>query len=226
MIGSLLIHGFTGSPEEVEPLYRELEQRGFHVIAPVLKGHGGKRKELKLATWKDWVKSAEAGLQELMKMYKRVIVIGFSMGGMIAAHLAARYPIERLILLSPAMFAPNYQQIIQDLRESIRNKEGILNGRILDYAQKMVNTPIKTVWQYRLLVKHLSKDLPHVNVPTLIIHGNRDDIVHPRSAKHIYDSISSHEKRLYYLPRSKHIICHDTEAEYVKNLVTSFLPQF
>lgn len=226
MIGSLLIHGFTGSPDEVEPLHRELEDKGFDVIAPILKGHCGERKELKLATWKDWVASAEESLQQLIQRNQRVIVVGFSMGGMIAAHLASRYPIDRLILLSPAMFTPNYQQILEDIRESMRNKEGFFTERMLDYIQKAFNTPIKTVWQFRQLVKHLSKDLPNVNVPTLIIHGNCDDVVHPRSAKYIYDAISSHEKRLYYLPRSKHIICHDEEAEDVKHLVRSFLPQF
>lgn len=226
MIGSLLIHGFTGSPEEVEPLHRELEQKGFDVVTPILKGHCGERKELKLATWKDWVASAEEGLQQLMKLHKRVIVVGFSMGGLIAAHLSSRYPIDRLILLSPAMFTPNYQQIIEDIRESVRNKEGFVTARMLEYIHKAMNTPIKTIWQFRQLVKNLSKDLPNVNVPTLIIHGNRDDVVHPRSAKYIYDAISSPEKRLYYLPRSKHIICHDAEADDVKHLVTSFLPQF
>lgn len=226
MLGSLLIHGFTGSPEEIQPLHYELEQKGFQVMAPILKGHCGERRDLKQACWQDWVESAESGLQELFEQNQKVIIVGFSMGGLIAAHLASRYPVDRLVLLSPAMYAPNYQQILQDIRESIRNKEGILTERMMDYIQKFMNTPIKTIRQFRLLVKNLSKDLPNVNVPTLIIHGNRDDVVHPRSAKHIYDSISSDEKRLYYLPRSKHIICHDEEAEDVKNLVTSFLPQF
>lgn len=226
MSSSLLIHGFTGSPEELEPLSRELEQHGYAVKAPLLKGHGGELKELRLAKWQDWVASAEDGLNELMQLHKKVMLVGFSMGGLIAAHLATRYPVERLVLLSPAMYAPNYQQIILDLYNCVRNKEGIFTEKMFDYTRKFIKLPMKTLWQFHLLVKHLSRDLYKVNVPTLIIHGNQDDVVHPRSAKHIYDSISSNEKRLHYLPRSKHIICHDAEAEDVKRLVTSFLPQY
>lgn len=225
MIGSLLIHGFTGSPDEVKPLYHALQQKGIRVISPTLKGHGGARRELKKSTWHDWVQSAEEALHELLQRHQKVIVIGFSMGGLIAAHLAARYPIERLVLLSPAMFVPNYGQIIHDIRDSYRNKEGILTARMLEYAHKITTTPLKTLWHFHRLVKHLRNDLPFVHVPTLIIHGTCDDVVHPRSAKYIYDSIASPEKRLYYLPRSKHIICHDCEADEVKHLVTNFLPQ-
>lgn len=225
MIGALLIHGFTGSPEEVEPLAQELKQIGFHVVAPVLKGHGGDLRELSTCTWIDWIASAEKSLQKLLQQHAKVIIIGFSMGGLIAAHLASRYPVERLILLSPAIYAPNFRQMVIDLRDSILKRDMRSFERIGEYMYKFFATPKKTFWHFRRLVKNVRSDLPKVCVPTLIIHGTMDDVVHPRSAKYIYDAISSQEKKLYYLPRSKHIICHDREAEQVKYLVRTFLPQ-
>lgn len=225
MIGALLIHGFTGSPQEVEPLAQELTQLGFYVIAPVLKGHGGDLKELSTCTWIDWIASAENSLQKLLQEYHKVIIIGFSMGGLIAAHLAARYPVDRLILLSPAIYAPNIRQMLIDFRESIVEQDVQALKRFKEYMVKFFATPKKTFWHFKRLVKYVRNDLPKVQVPALIIHGTMDDVVHPRSAKYIYDAISSKEKKLYYLPRSKHILCHDREAEQVKYLVRTFLPQ-
>lgn len=225
MIGALLIHGFTGSPKEVEPLAEELRQLGCHVVSPTLKGHGGDLKQLGTCTWSDWIASAEIGLQKLLQHYHNVIVIGFSMGGLIAAHLASRYPVDRLILLSPAVYAPNIRQMATDLRLSILNQDGQSLQRFKEYMMKFLATPKKTFWHFKRLVKTVRNDLPKVQVPTLIIHGTMDDVVHPRSAQYIYDAISSKEKKLYYLPRSKHLLCHDREAEQVKYLVRTFLPQ-
>lgn len=224
MIGCLLIHGFTGSPKELEPLADYLQHNGFAVFTPILKGHCTNRDELKKCNWQEWVESAESVLKEMNDQFSQIFIIGFSMGGLIAAHLASRYQVERLVLLSPAMFVPNYKQIWLDLRDGFRTKQELTN-RFKGYLSKLKRTPISTIWQFRQLVKHLRNDLPHVHVPTLIIHGDRDDVVHPRSAKFIYDTISSDEKLLHFLPKSKHIVCHDEEAEDLKKLVLSFLPQ-
>lgn len=224
MIGCLLIHGFTGSPNEVEPLARHLENQGIRVVTPLLAGHGGDREAFRNSTWKDWIASAEEALIQLMQEVPRIQLIGFSMGGVIAAHLATRYEIERLVLLSPAIFTPNIRQLISDFVDAYRSGEGWIPERFKGYAKKFTTVPIKPVIQFRKLVRNVRKDIPNVRVPTLIIHGNCDEVVHPRSARFIYDTIQSNEKLLHFLPKSRHIVCHDEEQDLVKELVLSFLP--
>ena len=45
---------------------------------------------------------AELAIRKLQTEVDRVIVVGFSMGGLIAMYLALRYPIDKLVLLSAA----------------------------------------------------------------------------------------------------------------------------
>src|SRR5699024_4306319 len=102
MVGCLIIHGYTGGPYEVDPLANYIEkQTNWDVVVPTLPGHGEK---LNLAdiTHQDWIKSAEEQLIRLLKHYPENYLIGFSMGGMIAAYLAAKYDVEKLVLLAPA----------------------------------------------------------------------------------------------------------------------------
>lgn len=224
MPGCLLIHGFTGSPEEVKPLGEELKKNDYRVEIPVLAGHMGSRKDFKRVKWREWVQTAEKSLEELYRYTPDVIIIGFSMGGMIAAHLATRYPVKKLILLSTPLFYPNFRQIFMDLKEEMRSNGRKIPAKLWDYLWKLLIIPKRPVWQFHQLVKNLSQDIPKVAVPTLIIHGNRDDIVHPRSSQEIYNQIAASEKELYFLPNSKHIICRDQEVDILKELVLQFIP--
>ena len=93
MIGCLLIHGYTGSPHELEPLTGYLQKRtNWEIQVPILPGHGNQL-ELEDVSYEEWMSAAEKAYVELRKRCDIVYVIGFSMGGMIAVYLAAKYDV-------------------------------------------------------------------------------------------------------------------------------------
>ncbi|ERI11067.1 hydrolase, alpha/beta domain protein [Aneurinibacillus aneurinilyticus ATCC 12856] len=226
MIGCLLIHGFTGSPYEVEPVARHFAGQGWRIETPVLAGHEGHDLSLNKVTWQDWVRSAEEVLQDMLLTCERIYIVGFSMGGLIAAHLAARYPVDKLVLLSASLFYINPRQLFKDAATIIKKhftsttdaKEAYRR-----YLNKATSTPPRAVIHFRHLVKILKQELPKVTTPTLIIQGGKDDLVEPRSADYIYRTIRSTEKHLHILPESKHIICHDCEQAQLLQLIDEFL---
>lgn len=121
MIGCLCIHGFTGSPYEVEPLVDFLKKHtDWEIAAPTLPGHG-ETLQLKGVRYKDWIKHAEEELKKLMVKCETVYVIGFSMGGLIAAYLAVNYPVKKLVLLSPAAYYVNPKQLAADIRKMVKD---------------------------------------------------------------------------------------------------------
>ncbi|HHT01611.1 MAG TPA: alpha/beta fold hydrolase [Firmicutes bacterium] len=87
--GCLLIHGFTGTPGEMRPLGEWLVQRGYSVEGVRLAGHGTSPAHLNEKTWQDWVFSARLGYEQLAQACDTVHLIGSSMGGLVALHLAA-----------------------------------------------------------------------------------------------------------------------------------------
>src|SRR5262245_30217197 len=87
--GALVVHGFTGSPFEMRWLGERLADRGLHVVGPALAGHArGLPEELDRTTWRDWYGSAEVAFDHLRARCDRVAVVGLSMGGLLALHLA------------------------------------------------------------------------------------------------------------------------------------------
>lgn len=100
----LLLHGFTGTPWDLEPLARALEDRGHQVLVPRLPGHGTTPRALNEVTHLDWERAAEEALLSLGHA-RRLFVAGFSMGGLLGLLLAARVPerVHALGLLAPAV---------------------------------------------------------------------------------------------------------------------------
>ncbi len=103
-VGTLLIHGLTGMPNEMRPIERVLEQLGCTVSVPMLAGHGAGQKELLATGWKDWLQSTREALNELSKNCDVVVVGGLSMGGLLPIPLAVENPkVKGIVSLSPTI---------------------------------------------------------------------------------------------------------------------------
>ncbi|WLD92884.1 carboxylesterase [Alkalihalobacillus sp. AL-G] len=226
MIGCLCLHGFTGSPYEVEPLVKYLEEHtDWLIVSPTFPGHGTVGR-MERVSFKDWIRTAESELQALQQKCDTVYLVGFSMGGMIAGYLATSKKIEKLVLLSAAAYYVSPRQLLNDIRIMVKDvRKGKLaeNELFKRYQRKFKLTPFSMTVQFRKLVRILKPFLNKITIPTLIVQGECDGVVPKKSAQYIYDTIKSEEKQLVYLPQSKHIICHDVEQKDVIRHVYSFL---
>src|SRR5690625_4016887 len=146
MVGCLIIHGYTGGPYEVEPLREFLEEKtDWHIVVPALKGHG-KELHLKEVSYKIWLKEAELQLLRLKVKCETVYVIGFSMGGMIAAYLAAHHTIDKLVLLATARRYLSLKYLSYHIAEMIGDGfKGKINDNELftQFKSKFGDVPIK-----------------------------------------------------------------------------------
>jgi pimeloyl-ACP methyl ester carboxylesterase len=94
----LLLHGFTGAKEDFDDWLDAFAASGFHVVAPDQRGHGRSGKPVEetaysLATFAE----DGRGLVDALG-WERFALLGHSMGGMVAQHLALAVP-ERLTAL-------------------------------------------------------------------------------------------------------------------------------
>ena len=225
MKACLLIHGFTGSPFEIKPLAEALSQQGYVVETPVLAGHG-MDEDLLDVCWTDWIRSAENALKPMLGKYEEINVVGFSMGTLIAAYLSTQYPVTKLVLLSPAIYFINYRQLFENMSVAIKNKfEGSISEELKFYMQKATNTPLRSVIDFRRLTKHLTPYVEQITVPTLILHGKMDALVEADSAQQAYEVIKSEDKKLIFLEKSQHIMCHGEESGLINQYVIDFFQQ-
>ncbi len=97
----LLIHGFTGNNTDFDPVIEPLAARGWHVVAPDNRGHGqSDQPDVEGAYSLETFTSDTLDLASALG-WDRFVVLGHSMGGMIAQVLTLVAPrrVEALILM-------------------------------------------------------------------------------------------------------------------------------
>lgn len=222
MIGCLIIHGFAGTKEEIADVETHLRSKNWLVYTPELPGHTGKKEDLASVTYMHWLAMAKVALEELLERCEKVYVVGFSMGGVISAYLAGRYPVDKLVLISPAAYYLNPKQMFEDVKgwfiEGIRG-ELDEDEYFQMYRNKIQNVPVKATLEFAKLVKKIRPMMEAVDAPTLIVQGQKDGLVPPKSAEYIFETISSEDKELYHFPNAKHYIWYsDAKAEMLERI--------
>lgn len=228
MNGILCIHGFTGSPKEVEPLVSFLKDETDWVVhAPILPGHG-ENLCLRNVQYMDWIRHAEEELQKLMEQCDKIYICGFSMGGLIGSFLATRYPVTKMILLSAAAYYTNPKHLYYEMRQMIADglKNSFRDNEIFQkYKRKLTSTPLRAYWEFRKLVQNVRPVLSNIDIPTLIVQGKQDPIVPEKSAHYLYGKIKTQEKQLMLIENANHHICYSEEQNKIFNEILHFLEE-
>lgn len=214
-VGILVIHGFTGGPYEVEPLVQYLQHTTHYLIESItLSGHG-EDLQLNGYTHMHWLMEAELAFRTLQRHVDRIVVIGFSMGGLIAMYLAKRYPVYKLVLLSAAAKYVSPVQLTRDLQILVNDTmRGVVkdNSMYQNYRRKFRKVPLQAVIEFLKCTRKVSRYIAHLTLPIFIVQGQRDEVVPYVSAQYLYNKISSSEKYLYMSQTGKHLICYSEDC--------------
>ena len=100
----MLVHGFTGAKEDFGDFLVPLAERGWHVVAPDLRGHGASDKPADESAYTLSIFAGDVLALADALGWSRFTLLGHSMGGMIAQQmlLAAPDRVEALILMDTA----------------------------------------------------------------------------------------------------------------------------
>lgn len=97
----MLVHGFSGAKEDFTDFLDDLAAEGWHAVAPDLRGHGASDKPADEAAYSFEVFGADVvGIADALG-WGRFVLLGHSMGGMIAQHVVLDHPgrVEGLVLM-------------------------------------------------------------------------------------------------------------------------------
>ncbi len=237
----LCLHGLTGTPYEVAPLARGLANAGFSVSAPLLAGHGTSAADLAATRWRDWLDSAQAAFARLgaASGNRPVALAGFSMGGLLALHLARLRPhlVSALVVMSAPLRLRAYQVALARawshlptfLRRgplaAIRKRGGsdVTDALIRSENPGLVEMPLAGIVELIELAEVARRDLTFIHHPTLVAHGERDRTVSLRASFELAGSLASDVVERLWLPRSGHLIAVDIERRQLCEAVTRFL---
>ena len=229
----LLLHGFGDTPQTLDWTARALHARGFDVRVPLLPGHGRTIQDFDASSHAEWVESALAELLAMRARFGWVAVGGLSMGGAIAAILAAEVrDVPSLVLIAPYLAMPMHLRVAASSARYWSGRVGPLQSRsprsIHDPAERAANLAYgavtgRALHQLSVVVRTARKALPQIVAPTLLIQSREDNRIPPRVARWAIRQIGAARKRLVLTRGAGHIITVDYGRERVLEEIEAWL---
>lgn len=229
----LLLHGAGDTPQTVRYLAEELYERGFHVLAPLLPGHGRTIREFSQVTADALTSAAFESYRALRDRHTWVGIIGVSMGGALAVQVAAATPdLPALGLVAPYLaMRPRASRLARTSRvwgvlvPAFASAEGF-SIRDADERKKSLAYGAFTAGALRALyatVQRAVLALPRVAAPTLVIQSREDNRIETDDAEQAFARLGAREKRLEWVTGAAHIITVDYGRERVIEMLASWM---
>lgn len=161
----------------MEPLFTFLKSRhSFDYEFPTYPGHGNVL-DLTEVTGDDWFKEALDAYNELAGRVDKIYVIGFSMGGVFAAHIAQELPVDKLVLIAPAF---DHTRLTQLAKLEITPKffsEHMKMNLYRKVKKRLKDIPLRAFQEFKNIVEEKAPQYGKITSDTLIVHGTIDLLV-------------------------------------------------
>jgi carboxylesterase len=231
-IACLLVHGFTGTPNELRDLGRHLADRGVTARGVRLSGHGTRPEDMGGLSYRVWIADVEKELDELLERHRVVFLGGLSMGGTLALNVAARRKDDSRVagiiaLAAPLRLVDWRLTVVPFAGWAVRwqswGRPDIKDQRQWDRHLGYGRFRLSALAQLLHLLRETRALLPRVEQPILVVHSRRDHTVPAFNADLIVGGVSSQERRLVWLENSYHVMTLDFEFETVQQEVEHFI---
>lgn len=190
----IAIHGFgKRRTDQLIPLKEYFENLGYEVICPIL--YSSENSEDCNA--KMWLERAQKCVDEQLNLGKEIILVGFSMGGVIASYLASIRKIKRLILLAPAFTYVTLNNVTNTVTKKFKSDTPALEDGYIPLPSTFTST-------FRTIVDEHKDDLALVDCPILLFHGMEDEIIPYASSRKVVKKINHSKQRLVLLNEANH----------------------
>ena len=223
--GVMIIHGFSSTTFETQPLAIFLAEKGFRVSNRNLPGHGTTIEDCNATKFHEWLSFVEENLAELSSECEEVYVVGLSMGGVLGLYLASLFPINKLVSCATVLnfkdpFRVNYlvpifnKIVVKQLKHSKNSKR-----KFSGYS----HYPLIALNEFRKLNNFVKKRLHLIKCPLLYVHSTVDRLSLSSNVDLVMDSISSNIKKKLIVNNASHHLFYDSED---KNLIFNTIYQF
>jgi pimeloyl-ACP methyl ester carboxylesterase len=225
-----------------EPLLETLAAQGYQVYAPVWPGYGEESGEDRIEDMLDFALHGWDTV-DLLGLTERPILVGHSMGGMIAAEMACLQPqrVERLVLIAsaglwldehpiPDLFSMLPFELAQVLFHDPKMGEAMLTGGVdfndfealkdfLVVNARRLGTAAKIL--FPIPNRRLSKRLYRMTAPTLLVWGKQDKLIPPPYAER-FQKLLPHPSRIAWIDQAGHMVPYE-QTQAVAEAIVGFL---
>ena len=214
----ILIHGYTGSPEEMKDIGAKYYEKGYSLFFPYLRGHGksggrfigmGVLDALDILEWIKWIKEN--------KRVTDVVLHGESMGAATAMMAACKNPDCVRAIVEDSGYTSVYDIFALQMKELFH----LPPFPILD----IVNLYSKLFAHYSFKRKSPRDAMSKTTIPVLFIHGSADTFVPTTMAYELYENKSG-EKELLIVKGARHVYSVQVDPEGYFACLWKFLGKY
>jgi carboxylesterase len=180
--------------------------------------------ELAEVGWRDWIREVVTAGYDFLEQGKRLHLVGLSMGGAICLLAAPVLGAASLSTINASVKVYSRRMWMAPL---LRGSNRVLeedprvppDEEALPYFQQYDGNPIGSSADLQDLMRAARRNLATITCPALVIQSLRDETVRPESGRIIYSGISSADKTLLWLERSRHNALVDAERDLIHDAV-------
>ena len=231
-IGVVCVHGFTGTPYEMRYLGEALARAGFSVHGLRLPGHGTRVEDLDQTKWSDWADAVEDAYDSMRLICNQVAVVGQSLGGLLALHLASkRTDVAAVATLAAPLWLEGLsarvaQWAADGMLRRVRAIPKFYGSDVRDKRTKAENPcysaiPTRALAELAAFMRVVEGELSTIKQPVLVLHGEHDHTAPVACATRIAQLTCAVRMRI--LPRSYHLLAADVERDIVAAEVIDFV---
>ena len=227
----ILFHGFTAMPGEMRWLGDDLHTRGHTVLGVRLAGHGTHPEDLARVRWTDWLVNVEEALALAGSISQRAVLIGQSMGGIVALLGAGMHPqqIAGVVgIATPYAIPLPAREDLHDVPAGQIERKGTPLHREFGVRREAVYPAYAAESPYVLpelamLMQQMRAVLPVVQAPALLIHSRDDRAVPAENMPLIYDALGTARKEMLWLDAIGHSVVRDPRRRPVFDVIGRFV---
>ena len=232
-LGVVLLHGFGDTPQTLASLARVLGAQGMDVDVPLLPGHGRTLREFATSNGSEWLAAARSAHAAMRVRHTRVALVGLSLGGALAATVAADDPeLAALVLLAPYVDTPPLFRVLVRAAPAIgvilpyvggEGAQSILDPEARAEALAYGATTPQLVRELVQCADAARASLAHIRAPTLYVQSREDNRITAEVASRAFALIGARTKKLEMLEGCGHVLTVDFCRERVAMLVREWL---
>jgi carboxylesterase len=217
-------HGFGGTAAEIRPLLDAIARAGYAVDAALLAGHGTRAEELQATNFDAWVAGARARMGAVQKKYGRFVLLGFSMGSLLAMELASEHPagLVGLVVLGNALTLTAPMRVPFGLWQRLRLPMpdayllkplagDAVDPAALDLLVTYDRHPIRAAYEVYRAGPRVRALVPRITCPSLALHGRQDHVCTWRNATWFAEHVGSRDVGVRIFEQSAHVVACDAE---------------
>ncbi len=200
-IGCYIIHGFSSSTYETKELAEFLGAQGYRSLTRNLPGHGTTVEECNTVKYQDWLSFTEKDLAVLSNSCDKIVVIGMSMGGVIALHLASLFPVTCVISAAAVFHFRDHKKLkylnfilchLFPIRPKIKSYPKKIKASLIFHGYEQY--PMIALNEFMKMNKVVLQELKKIKCPLLLLSSNIDQTSMPINIEIIKNNVQSNVK--------------------------------